>query len=204
MDELAVPQPEGNKRLASDGGDDVEAADRPAKKPRAEEEEQQQQLGAAEPAADGAAAAALDQPQPLSESHEEPKEAAGTAHAAAGAADAAQHEALPTTPRKAPAVAAAGTSHDTKATPSPGPQHKPARLGDVVYRVLVPARAVSIVIGKQGCNVRELQSNSGARIQVGAPQPALLLAVTAQRSAATLASSYTEQCQGMHTPACCC
>lgn len=161
--------PEGsNKRLAADGaGDDAEAADRPAKKPRAEEEEQQ--LEAAEPtvADDGAAAAAaLGQPQPLSESNE----AAGTAHAAAGAADAAQREALPTTPSKAPAVAAAaaGASHDTKATPSPGPQHKPARLGDVVYRVLVPARAVSIVIGKQGCNVRELQSNSGARIQVGA------------------------------------
>lgn len=170
-DELPPAQPEGNKRFAADGGDDAEAADRPAKKPRAEEEQEQQRLDAAEPAADAAAAAALDQPQPLSESEADPTEAAVTAPAAAGAADAAQPEALPTTPSKASAVAAAaGASHDTKATPSPRTQHKPARLGDVVYRVLVPARAVSIVIGKQGCNVRELQDNSGARIQVGASQ----------------------------------
>jgi hypothetical protein len=174
-DEIALP--EGNKRPADDGADDSEAADRPAKKSRAEGEEQQQeqqQDEPVEPAADGAAAAAAaasDQPQQPPESNEEPTDAAATAPATAEGADAAQHEALPTTPSKASAAAAAaaaaaGAPHDSKATPSPGPQHKPARLGDVVYRVLVPARAVSIVIGKQGCNVRELQSNSGARIQV--------------------------------------
>jgi hypothetical protein len=84
------------------------------------------------------------------------------AEPAVAASDAAPHDAQPTTPSKA--AAAAGTP----ATPakSPGPQQK-ARLGDVVYRVLVPARSVGIVIGKGGCNVRELQSSSGARIQVG-------------------------------------
>jgi hypothetical protein len=78
---------------------------------------------------------------------------------ATAAPEAAAPDAPPTTPSKA--AAAAGTP-----AKSPGPQHK-ARHGDVVYRVLVPARAVGIVIGKGGCHVRELQSSSGARIQVG-------------------------------------
>lgn len=68
-------------------------------------------------------------------------------------------EPLPTTPSKGP------PSLHGKAAPSPKAQHK-ASTGDVVYRVLVPHRAVGIVIGKGGCNVRELQSTSGARVQV--------------------------------------
>jgi hypothetical protein len=36
----------------------------------------------------------------------------------------------------------------------------------VVYRLLVPGRAVGVVIGKGGCHVREVQSHTSARIQV--------------------------------------
>jgi len=83
--------------------------------------------------------------------------------AVAGAADGhgptGATEPLPTTPSKGP------SSLHGKAAPSPKAQHK-ASTGDVVYRVLVPHRAVGIVIGKGGCNVRELQSTSGARVQV--------------------------------------
>jgi hypothetical protein len=49
-----------------------------------------------------------------------------------------------------------------------------------VYRVLVPARAVGIVIGKGGCNVKGVQSSSGARVQVS------WLAALAPRSRAHL------------------
>jgi hypothetical protein len=145
---------EANKRAAESAAE----LERPVKKAKTEdvaaaaaEPVAEQQHGAADVPGAAPPQAAAD--QIVTADH--------TAEAVAGET-AAQHDALPTTPSKAPASADALL----KGTPSPGPQHK-ARLGDVVFRVLVPARAVSIVIGKGGCNVRELQSHSGARIQVG-------------------------------------
>lgn len=157
MDGAAEPieidaEAEANKRAAEAAAE----LERPVKKAKTEDAAAvaqpvvEQQHGAADVSGAAPPEAAADQ-----------QTAEHTAAPAAGEA-AAQHEALPTTPSKASAAADA----QLKGTPSPGPQHK-ARLGDVVYRVLVPARAVSIVIGKGGCNVRELQSHSGARIQVG-------------------------------------
>jgi hypothetical protein len=35
-----------------------------------------------------------------------------------------------------------------------------------VFRLLVPQRIVGMVIGKQGCNIKDIEASSGARVQV--------------------------------------
>jgi hypothetical protein len=146
---------EANKRAAEAAAE----LERPVKKAKTEDA-----AAAAEPVAEQQQGASdvpgAAPPEAAADQH---KSVEHTAEPVAGEA-AAQHDALPI---KASAAAEA----PPKATPSPGPQHK-ARLGDVVYRVLVPARAVSLTIGR---NVRELQNDSGARVQVGCSDPDSLL-----------------------------
>lgn len=118
--------------------------------------------------ADEAAAADGDIQKSEQQGQDEPADGAQGDTTPKAQTDAAE-EAAPTKVGAAtstPTKSAVGSQTNGNAASSPQVHHK-ARTGDVVYRMLVPHGAVGIVIGKGGCNVREIQSTSGARVQVG-------------------------------------
>jgi hypothetical protein len=146
--------------------------DRASKKPRTDTPETSAGTlnhsaphAAAAAALDGAAQPHIDRPSAAADAA--PPGQGATAAAGNGAPQQHSHSVIP--------ALAAAESHD-----------EPGR--DVVFRLLVPQRIVGMVIGKQGCNIKDIEASSGARVQVREAVCGVAFMVPASTS---------------HAPACC-